>query len=639
MNISNQIQSASNTLLVRFAAVFVVLLAMLASSAYAAQVKWRVATSAPYSQVRPAVGSDGSVYAVDLYDNLIAVAADGRVLWRVAEAGSKGVDVGPDGTVYTANEDWIKAFNPDGSPKWTFIQNPRAFVLIDVAVGPDGHIYAVASNGMGVLSLADGGQDNPILRWTNSEAFARTFVGYAEIAFGLSSNPGCIQQLYFYANAHTRAVCLEDGRSIFSLGGGNTQPKVSPVDNTWHRGDSAFSPTGVLEWQTDLTVFSGVSQPTLAADGTHYTVVGANELFALDTLGRVRWSTALGEFVGLPDVDPTKSIVIMPTFANATNPLALKAVSAGNGRDVWRVEFPADVSGLAQVISSGVAYSANGDTAYVMTFVNGANKTYLNAVGTERNGVYPELITVEPEPGIVYPAPVEPDPVPVEPDPAPVEPDPAPVEPDPAPAEPDPAPVEPDPAPVAPDPAPVEPDPAPVAPDPVPVEPDPAPVALDPVPVEPDPAPVEPEPAPVEPDPIPVEPEPAPVEPDPVPAEPEPAPVEPDSVPVEPDPIPVEPEPAPVEPDPAPIIFNSPPAPVDSNPLPSDQQPDNGDPELSALATEQPAAQAEADEPVRNLADVVAGSFDATVLAMLIGLLLVTRLRATCRHAERTERN
>jgi hypothetical protein len=575
MHNSKQFQSASNLLFARYAVVFVVLLAMLASSADAAQVKWRVATSAAYSQVRPAVGPDGSVYAVDVNDNLIAVAADGRVLWRVAAAGSKGVDVGPDGTVYTANEDWIKAFNPDGSPKWTFIQNPRAFVLIDVAVGPDGNLYAVASNGMGVLSLADGGQDNPILRWTTSEAYARTFVGYSEIAFGQSTDPGCIQQLYFYANSHTRAVCLEDGRSIFSLGGGNTQPKVSPVDNTWHRGDSAYSPAGELEWQADLSVFSGVSQPALAADGTHYTVVGANELFALDTLGRVRWSAALGEFVGLPDVDPTKSIVIMPTFANATNPLALKAVSAGNGRDVWRVEFPADASGLAQVISSGVAYSANGDTAYVMTFVNGANKTYLNAVGTDRNGVYPELITVEPEPGIVYPDPANPDPAPVEPDPVPV---------------------------------PVEPDPAPVEPDPVPVEPDPVPVEPDPVPVEADPAPVEPDPAPVEPDPM----------------------------PVEPGPVPVDADPAPVEP--VPVIVSSPPAPVDSNPPPTDQEPGSGDPEFGALATQQPEAQAEADEPVRNLADVVAGSFDATVLAMLFGLGLVMRLRATCRHAERIER-
>ena len=373
-------------------AVLALLFVTVAGSASAAQFKWRVASSAPYSQVRPAVGPDGSVYAVDVRDNLIAVAADGTELWRVANAGSKGVDVGGDGTIYTGNENWIKAFNPDGSLKWTFMQNPRAFVFIDVAVGPDGNIYAVASSGMGVFSLADGGPDNPVLRWQTPEPYTRAFVGYTEIAFGQSTTPGCIQQLYFYANGHTRAVCLEDGGSIFSVGGGNTRPKVSPVDNTWHRGDSAYSPDGVLQWRAEFPLFAGSYEPSLAWDGTHYTVVGGDELFALDLLGAVQWTAALNEVVGLPDVDPTKSVVIMPTSLSS-GPLALKAVSAADGSPLWRMEFPADDSGLAQHISSGVAYSANGDTAYVMTFVNGANKTYLNAVDT--NTVDPGLTDID----------------------------------------------------------------------------------------------------------------------------------------------------------------------------------------------------------------------------------------------------
>jgi hypothetical protein len=363
-------------------AVFALLFVTLAGTASAAQFKWRVATDAPYSQVRPAVGPDGSAYAVDVFDNLIAVAPDGTEQWRVANAGSKGVDVADDGTIYTGNESWIKAFNPDGSLKWTFTQDPRAFVLIDIAVGPDGNIYAVASSGMGVFSLADGGPGNPILRWKTPEAYTRIFVGYTEIAFGLSTTPGCIQQLYFYANSHTRAVCLEDGSSIFSVGGGNTRPKVSPVDNTWHRGDSAYSPDGVLQWRAELPLFAGFTEPSLAWDGTHYTVVSGNELYAIDLLGTVQWTAALNEFVGLPDVDPTKSVVIMPTTDMSTSPLALKAVSAENGSPLWRVEFPADDSGLDQAISSGVAFSANGDTAYVMTFVSGVNRTYLNAVDT-----------------------------------------------------------------------------------------------------------------------------------------------------------------------------------------------------------------------------------------------------------------
>lgn len=349
--------------------------------------KWRVethspsTTGAPYSQVRPAIGLDGSIYAVDVNDNLVAVAPDGGVLWRAADAGSKGVDVGPDGTIYTGNENWIKAFSPDGSLKWTFIQNPRAFVFIDVAVGPDGNIYAVASSGMGVFSLEDLGTEAR-LRWTNPEAYARTFVGYTELEFGLSGIDGCMQQLYFYANSHTRAVCLENGNSIFTVGGGNTRPRVSPIDNTWHRGDSAYNPDASLAWRFEFPLAAGFTEPSLAWDGTHYSVVSGNVLYAIDSSGVKQWQSALGENVGLPDVDPTKSMVIMDTSATRTSPLALKAVSATNGSSLWRMEFPADDSGKDQAVSSGIAYSANGETAYVMTFVNGANKTYLNAVDT-----------------------------------------------------------------------------------------------------------------------------------------------------------------------------------------------------------------------------------------------------------------
>ena len=140
---------------------------------------WQVPLAGPYSAVRPVVAGDdldsaGTIYAVDVLDNLFAIAPNGDVLWSVGDAGGKGVDIGPDGTIYTGNEDWIKAFNPDGSQKWVFTQTPRAFVLQDVAVGPDGHIYALGSSGMGVFSLADRGPDTvpdggPELHLTNPE--------------------------------------------------------------------------------------------------------------------------------------------------------------------------------------------------------------------------------------------------------------------------------------------------------------------------------------------------------------------------------------------------------------------------------------------------------------------------------------
>ena len=343
--------------------------------------KWRVPLAGPYSAVRPAVGPDGSIYAVDVFDNLFAVSASGNVQWSAGEAGSKGLDVGPDGTIYTGNENWIKAFNPDGSLKWTFVQSPRAFVLIDVAVGPDGHLYAVASSGMGVFSLRDNGAAAE-LRWTNPEAYGRPFTGYAEIAFGPATD-GSNQQLYFHANGHTRAVRLSDGQSIFTIGGNNQQPRVSPLDGTWHVGDSAYSPDGTLVWMFEYPPFTTAREPSMGQSGNHYAVNQARNVFAIDSLGVARWTQAMDESVSSPDVDPSESQVLLSAGGTSTNPVALKSVSAVNGSSLWRMEFPADGSGLDQFIDTGLAYSAAGGTAYVVTAVAGGNASYLNAINTD----------------------------------------------------------------------------------------------------------------------------------------------------------------------------------------------------------------------------------------------------------------
>ena len=60
---------------------------------------WRLRMDAVYSFVRPAVGPDGTIYAVDVYDRLYAVSPDGALLWLVEDAGSKGLDVDSNGIV------------------------------------------------------------------------------------------------------------------------------------------------------------------------------------------------------------------------------------------------------------------------------------------------------------------------------------------------------------------------------------------------------------------------------------------------------------------------------------------------------------------------------------------------------------
>jgi len=342
---------------------------------------WSLPLLGPYSAVRPVVGQDGTIYVVDVLDHLFAVdPEDGHPLWIAADAGGKGVDIGPDGTIYTGNEDWIKAFNPDGSLKWTFTQNPRAFVTQDIAVGPDGNIYVLSSSGMGVFSLEDtaGG---PVLRWTNPETYGRPFTGYTELAFGPTLD-GLGQQLYFYANGHTRAIRL-NGESVFTIGGNNQQPQVSPFDGTWHTGPIAYAPDATIVWMFQYPTFTTAREPSMGQSGMHYAVQAARNIYAIDPVGVEKWSRTIdNEYVGGPDVDPNESQILL-SAGGGVLPVAMRSVSASNGSSLWRVEFPADPGGFDQFVDTGVAFSPDGGTAYVVTALAGGNASYLNAINTD----------------------------------------------------------------------------------------------------------------------------------------------------------------------------------------------------------------------------------------------------------------
>ena len=91
---------------------------------------------------------------------------------------------------------------------------------------------------------------------------------------------GGSEQLYFYGNAHMRAVRTSDGASIFTIGAG--QPVVSPFDGTVHSGYNAYSPFGQLLWQYVYGVT--VTVPDVGNNGFHYHATGGPTGYELITL-------------------------------------------------------------------------------------------------------------------------------------------------------------------------------------------------------------------------------------------------------------------------------------------------------------------------------------------------------------------
>ena len=191
------------------------------------QVRWRFQADGDYIPNRPGVGPDGTVYAQDVYGHLYAVDPTGGLKWIFNASGTSfgNVSIGPDGTIYAASTTSVFALAPDGALKWQFNQNPAAFIVLGPNVGPDGNIYVVGTQGMGVFSLTPQGS----LRWSVPEDYDRPIVTMQEIVFG----PAAQSRLYFHANRHLRAVGL-NGTQLFTYPDGldtsmgNQQPAVAP---------------------------------------------------------------------------------------------------------------------------------------------------------------------------------------------------------------------------------------------------------------------------------------------------------------------------------------------------------------------------------------------------------------------------
>jgi hypothetical protein len=325
---------------------------------------WRFRMDGPYAEVRPVISPDGTVYAVDAFDHLYALSPDGGLLWLVRGAGGKGVAVGADGSVYTGSESSIRAFHPDGSEKWTFVQDPRALILVGLDLGPDGNLYAAATEGLGVFSLTPEGS----LRWQTPNPYQRLPILYNEIVFGDNAGTG---QLYFFANRHVFGITLS-GTPVFAIEGGVAQlqwgasPAVGPDGNV-HTAVDEYSPNGDLLWSfTNPYPMSVFSKSSVGSDGAHYYVQNLSQLFALNPDGTQRWHRTLVDYVDGPIVDPTSTQIVLRGSTTGDQAGFVLSTSAADGSELWRVVFPTE-NGLNQFIDSRARLRGDGQVAYLVT--------------------------------------------------------------------------------------------------------------------------------------------------------------------------------------------------------------------------------------------------------------------------------
>jgi hypothetical protein len=356
------------------------------------QIRWRFQADADYIQSRPAVASDGTVYTIDANGHLYALAPDGALIWifNATGTGFGNVSASPDGTIYVGSTSTIFALRPDGTLKWQYQQTPGAFILLGPNVGPDGNVYVVATQGIGVFSLTPQGT----VRWSVPEDYSRPIVSLQEIVFA----PPPASRLYFHANDHLKGFGL-DGTPLFTYVDGlpqdDHQPVVSPDGSLYTNLYSALGPgltlgkfdaSGGAVWQTFdkfATPTNALSTPEAGPDSVVYDGRNLASLYSLNPGSSVRWQYIDSGILYAPIVSPVNDLIFVGGIVDYGQPGFFEAIST-SGTSLWKLLLPVE-NGLDIVPMSRARFTPDGQTAYIGTAITGQASdgySYLYSVQT-----------------------------------------------------------------------------------------------------------------------------------------------------------------------------------------------------------------------------------------------------------------
>ncbi|MBV9960202.1 MAG: VCBS repeat-containing protein [Acidobacteria bacterium] len=358
------------------------------------RVKWRFQADAPYFQGRPAIGPDGSVYALDVSGHLYALTPDGGLRWIFSGRfpAVQSVSRGADGTIYFAGGNTIYALNNDGSLKWQIADPTGAQVEAGPNVGPDGNIYAVTedlnvSGGLGAITISPGGQ---ILhqRTGYNHAYGSAYYN-REIVFGQPN------QFYFSLNN----LDGNSGLQFFQLGGifrtakpaGNRYtPAVAPGGTVYIVTvdlENSYAELGAFDANGNrVGTFFGngtraLTNPDVGADGTIYITRNDSLVTALNPNGTQRWQFTGAGFLGSPTVNAQNSVIAVGGYEIGTAPAAVYGIGSA-GQSLWTVTLPIENGGRVTPLARP-KFSPDGATVYVGMSLSSSSPdayTYLYAI-------------------------------------------------------------------------------------------------------------------------------------------------------------------------------------------------------------------------------------------------------------------
>ena len=231
----------------------------------------------------------------------------------------------PDGTIYMAGQDnFLRAFNPDGSSKWEYRTGDHSFS--SPAVGADGTIYIGSNDGKFYAVYPDGR-----LKWsftTGAKIVAPPNISPDEQTILIGSNDNHLYALDTAGNlrwsyATPKAV---PGAPAF---GNQGQIYVASGQKL-----IALTADGQLRWSYTTSGWVGAS-PAVGADGTVYIGSWDHTLYALGSNGQLKWSRETGG-----RIESSVAIGSDGTIYVGSVDEYLYALDPANGAVKWRFLTP-----------------------------------------------------------------------------------------------------------------------------------------------------------------------------------------------------------------------------------------------------------------------------------------------------------
>ncbi|RKZ28039.1 hypothetical protein DRQ36_10995 [bacterium] len=260
----------------------------------------------------PALGYDGTIYAICGDGYLYAINPDGTEKWHREIINPSGTgsypdpnspSVGPDGTIYVPGMHNLFAFNPDGTEKWHF-SRPVEFVG-SASIGPDSSIYISTHGPDKRLYCID---KNGSELW-NSRHY--------------SLKVPIFKDRFLYAGVHA-------------------------VDTVYKIG---LDGTEILSFNS----ICGVSHGAVGSSGEFYYCCFAGSTRVFDSTGVELWSfDARAHWAICPSIGSDGTIYIRQGGVDIDT---LRAINP-DGTESWGCEIPFHIRNTATVGSDGVIYVA-----------------------------------------------------------------------------------------------------------------------------------------------------------------------------------------------------------------------------------------------------------------------------------------